>query len=332
MAAHGMSALRVAVIGCGGMGAMHGRALAAHAGELVCCDALPERAVDTARAIGAKPVATVEEAIATGLDAAVVATPTDTHAAVVSALLMARVPTFCEKPLAMTGQETAELGRLADERDVVLQVGFHRRFDPGYLTVRRAVRDGALGRVNLIRAGTHEAPERAVPVSKSGTVLRDLLIHDFDAVRFVSGTDVTAVTTAGVEGHSGVGTGRDWPAVASLLELADGSVAVVTGGRPNPPGYDARIEVYGSEGSAAAGLDARTPAHARGPGSPSPYRSFADRFHEAYDAEIAGFVGAATGAAQNRCPWRDAYEALRLSVAAERSLRSARRIELREVG
>jgi myo-inositol 2-dehydrogenase/D-chiro-inositol 1-dehydrogenase len=281
--------------------------------------------------LGAEVRATVEDVITDDPAGAVVATATNTHPAVVGALLEAGIPTFCEKPLAMTLEETVALGRSADERGVLLQVGFHRRFDPGYLAVRRGVRNGAIGRLNIVRAGTHEARERAVPVSVSGSVLRDLLIHDFDAVRFVSGAEAVAVTTAGVEGHSGVGEGRDWPAVASLIELDTGALAVVTGGRPNPPGYDARLEAVGSEGSLAAGLDARTPAHARGPGSPRPYAHFAERFSEAYAAEMAGFV-AAIGGGENRCPWRDAYEALRLSVTAERSLEERRRVELREVG
>jgi myo-inositol 2-dehydrogenase/D-chiro-inositol 1-dehydrogenase len=291
---------------------------------------VPERAGAVAGPLGAAVRGTVDDVIAEGADAAVVATATDRHPEVVAALLEAGVPTFCEKPLAMSLADTAALGRLADERDVLLQVGFHRRFDPGYVAVARTLRCGGIGRVNLVRAGTHEAPERAVPVEMCGSVLRDLLIHDFDAVRFVTGADAIAVTTAGVEGHSGVGDGRDWPAVASLVELDDGSLAVVTGGRPNPPGYDARIEAYGTDGSAAAGLDDRTPAHHRGGGSPPPYASFVDRFPDAYDAEIAGFVAAAQGA-ENRCPWREAYEAQRLSVAAERALLERSRVALGDV-
>jgi myo-inositol 2-dehydrogenase/D-chiro-inositol 1-dehydrogenase len=273
----------------------------------------------------------VDEVVAHGVDAAIVATPTATHPDVAAALIAAGVPTFCEKPLAMTLEDTAAVGRLADERGVLLQVGFHRRFDPSYLAVRRAVRDGAVGRVNLVRAGTHEAPARSVPVSTSGTVLCDLLIHDFDAVRFITGAEASTVTTTGVEGHTGVGDGRDWPAVATLIELDDGSVAVVTGGRPNPPGYDARIEVYGSEGSVAAGLDDRTPAHPRHTSSRPAYRSYLDRFGEAYGEEISAFVTAATDGGENRCTWRDAYAGLQIAVCAERSLRDRRQVALHEV-
>ena len=329
-----MSGLRVAVIGCGRIGARHARTvrgLAGLAAELWCCDPVPDAARAVAGELGARVLASVEEVIAAAPDAVVVATPTATHAAITGALLRAGVPTFCEKPLAMTLEETARVGRLADAHGTLLQVGFHRRFDPGYAAVRRAVRGGALGTLRLVRAGTHEAPERAVPVAESGSVLRDVLIHDFDAVRHVTGAEVVAVTSAGVEGRAGVGDGRDWPAAACLLELDDGALAVVTGGRPNPPGYDARLEAYGSGGSAAAGLDARTPTYPRTPGSPPPYESYADRFAEAYRDEIAGFLAAARGEGENRCPWAEAHAALRIAVAGERSLEERRRVELREV-
>jgi len=325
-----MTARRIALIGCGGMGSLHAGTLHRQVPELLCCDPIPERAAALARHVGGSAHGDLDEVLEAGPDAAVVTTPTSTHPEVVCRLILAGVPTFCEKPLAMTLADTQALGRLADAHDVALQVGFHRRFDPGYEAVRARIARGDAGRVNLVRAGTHEEPERAVPVSASGTVLRDLLIHDFDAVRFVTGTDVVAVTTAGVEGHSGVGDGHDWPAVAAILELTDGALAVVTGGRPNPPGYDARIEVCGARGAFAAGLDDRTPLHARGPGSPAPYRDFRDRFPDAYANEVTSFL-AVIGGAENRCPWTEAYEALRISVAAERSLLERRRVELHDV-
>jgi myo-inositol 2-dehydrogenase/D-chiro-inositol 1-dehydrogenase len=322
-----MTARRVALIGCGGMGSLHAGTLHRHGVRLLCCDPIPERATALAADVGASAHADLDEVLEARPDAAVVTTPTSTHPEVVRRLILAGVPTFCEKPLAMTLADTESLGRLADAQDVVVQVGFHRRFDPGYEAVRARISRGDAGRVNLIRAGTHEEPERAVPVSASGTVLRDLLIHDFDAVRFVTGTDVVAVTTAGVEGHSGVGVGQDWPAAAAILEMADGALAVVTGGRPDPPGYDARIEVHGSHGAFAAGLDARTPLHAGGPGAPRPYVHFRDRFPQAYANEIMAFLGLVDGG-ENRCPWVDAYEALRISVAAEQSLLERRRVAL----
>lgn len=306
----------MAVLGCGAMGSMHAAALRHRVRELVLADPVPERARDLAAAAGGVAVGGLAEAIERGVDAAVVATPTLTHPDVVDALIEAGVPTFCEKPLALAPEKARATGRLADERGVLLQVGFHRRFDPEYLAVRDAVRDGAVGRVDVVRGGTHEAPARRSPVSESGSVLRDLLVHDFDAVRFVTGAEVTAVTSSGVDQVTEEDGGRDWMGVAAVLELDDGSVAVVTGGRPNPPGYDARLEVFGSEGSVAAG-----------PGDPAAYASFRDRFPEAYADEIGGFLAAVAGRAENRCTWQDAYESARIAVAAERSLEERRRVE-----
>src|SRR5688500_14609792 len=101
-----MTAIRVLVAGCGTMGRLHGHALRRAGAELSCTDALPEAARALAADVGATPVPDVAAAVARGIDGAVVTTPTRTHAAVVSALVEAGVPSFCEKPLALSLDET----------------------------------------------------------------------------------------------------------------------------------------------------------------------------------------------------------------------------------
>jgi len=325
-----VTALRVLVVGCGTMGRLHGRALRRAGAELVCTDAVPEAARAFADEVGAIPVPDAAAALARGIDGAVVTTPTRSHAAVVSALVDAGVPSFCEKPLALTLPETRQVGELADARGVPLQIGLHRRSDPGYVRVRDAVRDGEVGRVRIVRAGTHTA---GLPVDprRDGSILRDLQIHDFDAVRFVCGVDPVAVTTFAVAAAGAPDDAWNSPAVVSVLELGDGSTAVVTGGRPSPPGYDARIEVYGSAGSVAAGLDERTPMHAGDGGTP-PYGVFRDRFADAYEQEMRTFAALVAGDAGNPCTWRDSYAAMQIAVAAERSAHTGARVELDGVG
>jgi myo-inositol 2-dehydrogenase/D-chiro-inositol 1-dehydrogenase len=327
-----MTRIRVVVVGCGTMGRLHAHALLRAGAELYCTDAAPEAARSFARAVGATAVADVGAAIAHGVDGAVVATPTLTHTEVLTALVEAGVPSFCEKPLALTLEETRGVGDLADARGVPVQIGFHRRCDAGYLRVRSAVRGGELGRLRIVRAGTHEAKPPMERASVAGNVLRDLQIHDFDAVRFVTGLEATGVTTVAVD--PGGADGADWncAAVVSVLEMDDGSTAVVTGVRPSPPGYDARLEAYGSAGSIAAGLDARTPMRSAGDGAVRPYGGFADRFADAYDAEMRAFHGVVADGAENPCTWRDAYAAMRIAVAAERSAHAHERVALSSVG
>lgn len=324
-----MTPLRLLVVGCGTMGRIHGLALRRSGAELYCVDAVEEAARRYATAVGATAVPDAAAAIERGIDGAVVTTPTPSHASVVTALVEAGVPAFCEKPLALTLEETLEVGRLADARGVPVQIGFHRRSDAGYRGVRGAVLDGTLGRVQIVRASTHTAGMPVDP-AHSGSILRDLQIHDFDAVRFVTGLEPVTVTTVPVDPAGAAEPAWNCPAVVTVLELSDGSAAVVTGGRPSPPGYDARLEVYGSAGSMAAGLDGRTPMLC-GDGSPPRYERFLDRFADAYEAEMRAFARVVADGAENPCTWRDSYAAMHIAVAAERSAQRREPVALSSV-
>ena len=313
-----MTGVHVLVIGCGPMGRLHAHALRRAGATVSATDALPEAADRFAEEVGATAVRDAAAAVERGIDGAVVTTPTQTHPAVVAGLLEAGIPTFCEKPLALTLEETRAVGERADARGVPLQIGFHRRCDPEYRRIRAAVLDGSLGRVHIVRAATHTA---GLPVDPAtcGSILRDLLIHDFDAVRYVCGVEPATVTTFPVDPTDSAGPAWNCPAVVSVLELRDGSTAVVTGGRPSPPGYDARLEVYGSAGSMAAGLDARTPMRSSEPPAEPSYARFTDRFADAYEAEMQAFAATVADGAEVPCTWRDSHAALRIAIAAERS-------------
>jgi myo-inositol 2-dehydrogenase/D-chiro-inositol 1-dehydrogenase len=118
--------------------------------------------------------------------------------------------------------------------------------------------------------------------------------------------------------------------------MQDGTVAVLTGGRHDPLGYDVRAEIFGSRDSVAVGVDARTPLRSVEPGTPhserTAYPDFQDRFLDAYRAELKYFLALARGDAKNPCTARDALEALKIALAADLSLSEHRPVEISEVG
>jgi myo-inositol 2-dehydrogenase / D-chiro-inositol 1-dehydrogenase len=122
---------------------------------------------------------------------------------------------------------------------------------------------------------------------------------------------------------------------AALITMQDGTVAVLTGGRHDPLGYDVRAEIFGSRDSVAVGVDARTPLRSVEPGIPhserTAYPDFQDRFLDAYRAELKYFLSLACGGAKNPCTARDALEALKIALAADLSLSEHRPVELSEV-
>ena len=333
-----MSELRVGLIGAGRIGVLHARTLKhnSRVGELLVSDADEARAREVAAGIGVRAVP-VDRLFEGGVDAVVVAAATAAHADLVRRAAAAKLPVFCEKPLAPDIASTIEVLEALEAAGVALVMGFQRRSDPGYAAARAAVADGRLGRVVALYATTCDpAPPPAAYIATSGGIFRDMHIHDYDIVRFVTGREVVRVYAAGENtGEAFFGAAGDVDTAASILTFDDGALAVVVGGRYNGAGYDVRLEVHGSRGTIAVGLDDRVPLvsaepHATWP-SAAPYASFFERFATAYTREIDAFIAFVLGEAGNPSSGRDALEALYIAEAADRSRRTGRPIDVADL-
>jgi myo-inositol 2-dehydrogenase/D-chiro-inositol 1-dehydrogenase len=162
-------------------------------------------------------------------------------------------------------------------------------------------------------------------------------IHDFDAVRWLTGRAVVEVYAAGsVLVDEMFARHGDVDMTALVLTLEGGVLASVTGARANPLGYDHRTEVIGSGDAVCAGWTERTPLRSADPsggirGAVDPYPAFPDRFGPAYRAEVEAFVSLVRGEGENRSPGVAALDALRVAVAADRSLAEHRPVVVSEV-
>lgn len=216
------------------------------------------------------------------------------------------------------------MGRLADQLRVPLQVGFQRRFDEGYMSAQTAMRQGQIGRLyNLRFVSTDSAPPPASYEGSAGDIFADLQIHDFDALRWLSGQTPTRVFAVAQTLINGGGSQNMLPDnVTTIVELESGATATLFAGRHNPVGYDARAEVLGSRGSITVGAGPRTPTtfvDGFGSREARAFESFIDRFASAYQAEISHFIQVAEGRKEIGCGWRDAYAAQVLAIAAAKS-------------
>lgn len=331
--------MRLGVAGVGRIGALHAENLtnAAEVAEVVVADADGERAAEVAEKLGARAVRGADGLFAAGLDGLVVAAPTDVHAELVVRAVAARIPVFCEKPVAPDiGGTLAVLVRVAGS-GVLVQVGFQRRFDPGYVAARAAVAGGRLGPLHSVSAHTLDpTPPPPAYVAVSGGIFRDCSVHDFDILRWVTGREVVAVYARGANhGEDFIRAADDVDAVAALLTLDDGCVAQVSASRYNRAGYDVRMELRGHADSVSVGMDARTPLRpvlAADPGPAGPaYPGFLDRFRAAYAAEMAAFVGLVGSGGPSPCTVSDALEAFYIAEACDRSRREDRPVAIAEV-
>lgn len=331
--------MRVGVVGSGRVGQVHARNLAAHRDveKLLIGDPDRERATALATEVDGVALHDLDEILERGVDAAVIAAPTSLHPDLIRRCVDAGVPAFCEKPIALTLDETTAVVDHVRATGVPVQMGFQRRFDPGYQEARRRIENGSLGRVYAFRIAAQDpAPPPPGYLEVSGSIFRDLHIHDFDVIRFLFDAEVEEVYAAGsVLVSEEFARHGDVDTSAFLLRLTDGTLGAATGGRNNPAGYDIRMDLHGSRDSISVGLSEQTPIASvepgmrpfAGPASPD----FVHRFAAGYRAEIDHFLDLARGQADNRCTVEDAYEALRIAVAADLSLSEHRPVRLEEV-
>ena len=177
-----------------------------------------------------------------------------------------------------------------------MQMGFQRRYDPGIRAIREADRKRRAGhRVPGPVPDPRSGPtaHRLHPPS-SGGIFKDCLIHDIDAVRYVTGQEIVAVTAFGSEvGHPDIAAQGDFGTATAVLQLSGGTLGQISGLRLDPMGYDVRLEAFGSQHAVAAGWSERTPIVSTEPGMPppaDPIITFWDRFDFAYRAELEAFL------------------------------------------
>jgi myo-inositol 2-dehydrogenase/D-chiro-inositol 1-dehydrogenase len=330
--------VKIAILGVGRLGAFHAKVLRDLPGvdELRINDADAGRAAALATELRAKHAKTIDDAFA-GADAVVIVTPTGTHADLIIRALDAGLAVFCEKPIALDLASTKRVVDHVERSKGRVHIGFQRRFDAGFVEARRRVRAGELGTVYSFHMTSRDAlPPPDAYVETSGGQFVDQLIHDFDVTRWLFGDEVEEIyATGSTLGFPQYARWGDVATSGAVLRLRGGAVGLLQAARHNEAGYDIRVEVYGAKDTIAVGLDPRTPVSSverDGPRMKSPaYPTFFVRFDAAYRAELAHFLRFARGEAENACTVRDGMEALRIALAAGRSLRERRPVGLSEI-
>jgi len=327
--------VRIGLLGAGRIGSLHAGTLSAddRVEGLVVADVDPDRAAAVAARHGAE--AADPDDLFERVDAVVIASSTDTHVPYLLRAAERRLPVFCEKPIALDLPTTRRAMEAADAAGIPVQVGFQRRFDAEHLTARSLIESGAAGDLYLVHSMTHdpEPPPREY-IPRSGGFHKDTLVHDIDAVRYVTGREVVEVYADGAVLVDPVfAEFGDHDVAVVTLRLDGGVPAVLTASRRQPLGYDVRMTVYGSKDTLGIGYGPGLPVHRlvddHVPDDAPP--SFIERFAGAYRAEMAAFLDVAAGRRPTPCSIRDAYEVLRVAEACDRSYAEHRPVSLEEV-
>ncbi len=333
-----MKRLGLALLGAGRMGQEHAKALAGIPEARVVAVADPR---EDARA-EAKYLARAERAYAEALEAiedpeveaVVIVTPTDTHAALIEAAAKAKKAIFSEKPVALSLEATERALAAVKEAGVPFQIGFQRRYDPGYRRARHLLDQGAVGAVDQFRAvGRDPAPPSLEYLKTSGGIFLDMAIHDFDLARFLVGEVESVLAFGTVRVDEKIGEIGDADTSVALLFFENGAQGVVENSRRTSYGYDIRTEVFGERGKIVVDAVPKTPTwyYREGGLEADHYRFFMDRFAEAYRAELAAFVRAVLAGEPPSPGPEDAIGSLWVALAATQSWKEGRRVAIREV-
>jgi myo-inositol 2-dehydrogenase/D-chiro-inositol 1-dehydrogenase len=320
------STFKVALLGAGRMGMVHGRNAAANPRlDLAYLIEPRPEAADRAAELGCASASLADVLSDPALAGVIVASSTDTHLELALACLAAGKAVFCEKPLdlALARLRSAEAELTAAAAP--LYVAFNRRFDPHFQALKAKVVSGAIGALETLHVISHDpAPPPPAFIPTSGGLFRDFTIHDFDMASWLveeMPTEVFAWGECLVD--PAIADAGDVDTARVVLRYASGQLCVISNTRRSGYGYDQRVEAYGSLGAAMAGnpLTSTVETWNETGALASPiFGGFPARYEQSYRAELDHFADVLAGVAVPLTGYQASLRALILADAAGRSV------------
>jgi myo-inositol 2-dehydrogenase/D-chiro-inositol 1-dehydrogenase len=328
---------RIAVFGAGRIGTVHAANVAAHPDlELA---AIVDPVAAAAEALAAATDAPCGEAAEVFADSnvagVVIASATDTHAALLERAAEAGKAIFCEKPISLDFATAERVVAVVERAGVACMLGFHRRYDPNFKAVRDRIASGAAGPVEQIIMFTRDpAPPPIDYVRVSGGMFRDQAIHDFDMARYLLDEDIATVyAVASCLIDPVIGESGDVDSLAAIMTTISGKIVQLSNARRAPFGYDQRLEALCAKEWLAVDNAPQTTvrrADAAGFLAPPPENYFIERFARAYAAEIDAFARMIRAGEPPLAGLRDGLAAQLLAEAALHSATTGATVNLAE--
>jgi myo-inositol 2-dehydrogenase/D-chiro-inositol 1-dehydrogenase len=323
-----MRPTKVAVIGIGRIGRMHTENLVHAVPDAYVKAVVDLKQVDPAWADGLGiPIRSTDvNRILKDqeIEAVIIAAPSGHHVELIRRAAAAGKHIFCEKPVAFEPAPIEQAHAAAAAGGVKLQVGFNRRFDPSILRMWQAVQAGEVGEIHQLRVTNRDPKAPSIEfVKQSGGLFFDFAIHDFDMMRFLSGSEIVELFAVGaVLVDPEIGKAGDVDTAVITVRLANGALGVIDCSRQTNYGYDQRVEVFGSKGSIV--VENTTPTSVvrsskNGVVADKPHETFVERYREAFIAELSAFVAAVRKGLPVRVGAEDAVAAVKAAAAAKAS-------------
>ena len=270
------------------------------------------------------------------IEAVLICSSTDTHSPISLEAIAAGKHVFCEKPIDHDVNKILEVKKALENSNVKYQVGFNRRFDHNFKAARKAVEGGQIGDLNILKVCSRDPGAPPVSYIKvSGGIFLDMTIHDFDMVRFMSGSEVEEVFAYGaVLVDPAIGEAGDIDTAVISMKLANGAIAVIDNCRRASYGYDQRVEAFGSLGQVAIGNDSESTAvisNADGVKGEVPLNFFLERYMGAYVAEITEFIDSIVNDKPVTVGLECGLQPVLIGIAAKKSLETGMPVKIADI-
>ena len=333
--------LNVGVIGLGRLGRIYARDIASRIPEtrlVAVADVVATAVQEIADEFDVKgrytePAALVHDK---DVEAVVIVSPTSAHKDQSILATRAGKPTFCEKPPALSLAQALEMRDAVNATGTFFQMGFMRRFDPGYAAAKARLGEGKIGKVVLFKSTSRDpyrtSLEYADPKSSGGMIM-DMGIHDFDLARFFMGEAKSVSAIGGTLAYPELKTVGDIDNAVVSLVFADGRLGTVDLSRNGIYGYDISTELLGDAGTLRIGYLRETPLYVMTKNSIAhdTVPHFMERFAIAYTTQLQDF---ARNVLQGRKPTLtidDGVEAIRIAVAAGQAFAGGKTVDVASV-
>ncbi len=334
--------VRIGIIGAGRIGKVHAESIMNHIpGATVAAIADPFMSEETKKwctSLGIMKIHSDYHAILDDaeIDAVMVCSSTDTHADISIDSIKSSKHVFCEKPVSQDLNKIYEVMDMLNSSPVKFQVGFNRRFDHNFEAVKSAVLHDVIGDIHIVKITSRDPEAPSVSyVKSSGGMFLDMTIHDFDMVRFLSGSEVKEVFAVGdALVNPTIKDAGDIDTAVITLTLDNGAIAVIDNSRRAAYGYDQRAEVFGSKGQVAVSNDTVSKAvisTKEGVCQEKPLYFFLERYMASFTKEVTQFVAAIEQNTEVPVTIHDGLMPVIIAKAAKLSLDEHRPVQLSEI-
>lgn len=335
--------LKIGIIGAGRIGKVHLESISYHVkNATVTAMADPFMNEETEKLIRSYGVSKVTKDYKDilndkDIDAVLVCSSTDTHAAISIEAINAGKHVFCEKPVDHSIEKIqAVADALKEHPNIKFQVSFNRRFDHNFAAIRKAYDDGKIGEAHILKI-TSRDPEPPNPayIKVSGGIFLDMTIHDFDMACFLTDSDVEELyVNSAVLVDPAIGEQGDVDTAIITMKMANGALAVIDNSRKAAYGYDQRAELFGSKGMVATSNDTVSSAvisNADGVTGEKPLFFFLERYMGSFSEEMRQFTEAVINDTEVPVGIHAGLQSVKIGLAARKSVEEHRPVKISEI-